>query len=246
MLITGFESHPLTESSHLLSDPVFWALHSCQIGADGLDDLEEAFGVDIVYAEELHGRVFDHDHWPVFTVPLRSTSNIHIVYRNLDGDMGLDYVLTHPGWPHDLHLATVDGNFIGPGLSWPELITIANRPPTSGRETLLDPASRLLILLPALGDADLPDTAVPTVAAALSELTTSPQPARIAETLLRPNNHAYWEPATWQQLSNGAMVCDEPHSRRCPGASGAFTLEQAITVTRALAGTDNAEPGMAR
>ncbi|MET7333335.1 hypothetical protein [Nonomuraea sp. NPDC005650] len=236
MLITGFEGYPLTEDSYLLSDPVFWAIHSALTGAAGLNDIEEAFGVDIVDAEELHDRMFDHDHWPVFTVPLRSTGNIHIIYRNLDGDMGLDYVLAHPDWPHDLHLTAVEGNFIGPGLSWPELITIANLPPMSGDGALLDAASRLLILLPALGDADLPDTAVLTVAAALSELTTSPEPARIAEILLH-DNQAYWEPATWQGLSNGAIVCDEPHSRRCLGSSGAFTADRAIAVTRALAGT---------
>jgi hypothetical protein len=180
--------------------------------------------------------VFDYDHWPVFTVPLRSTGNVHIIYRNLDGDMGMDYVLTHPDWPHDLHLAAVEGCFIGPGLSWPELITIANQPPVSGNGALLDASSRLLMLLPALGDAYLPDTAVLTVAAALSELTTSPEPARIAEILLH-NNQAYWEPATWQELSNSAIVCDEPHSRRCLGASGAFTPDQAIAVTRALVDT---------
>lgn len=236
MLITGFESYPLTDGSYLLDDPAFWALHLAQIGADGLDDLEEAFGADIVEAEELYDRMFDHDHWPAFTVPLRSAGNIHVIYRNLDGDMGLDYVLTHPDWPHDLCLAAVEGCFIGPGLSWPELVAIANQPPASGDNTLLDAAGRLLILLPALGDAGLPVAAVPTVAAALSELTTSPEPARIAEILLH-NNLAYWEPATWQQLSNGAIVCDEPHSRRCLQGSGAFTTDQALAVTRALAGT---------
>ncbi|MBN6057910.1 hypothetical protein JYK22_38675, partial [Nonomuraea sp. RK-328] len=236
MLITGFEGYPLNEDSHLLRDPVFWALHSAQIGAAGLHDIGEAFEVDTADAEELHDRVFDHDRWPVFTVPLRSTGAIHIIYRNLDGDMGLDYVLTHPDWPHDLHLAAVEGCFIGPGLSWPELVTIANQPPMSGNGALLDASSRLLILLPALGDADLPDNAVPTVAAALSELTTSPEPARIAEILLH-DNQAYWEPAAWQQLGNGAIVCDEPHSRRCLGVSGAFTTDQAIAATRILAGT---------
>jgi hypothetical protein len=236
MLITGFESDPLTDGSYLLGDPAFWALHLGIPGAGGFGDLEEAFGVDIVEAEELDDRMLDHDHWPVFTVPLHSKGNIHIIYRNLDGDMGVDYVLAHPDWPHDLRLAAAEGCFIGPALSWPELSTIAGQPPTSTDDTLVDAASRLLILLPALGDADLPDDAIPTVAAALSEVTTSPEPARIAKLLLH-NNGAYWKPATWQQLSNGAMVCDEPHSRRCLEGPGAFTTDQAIAVTRALAGT---------
>ncbi len=236
MLITGFEDYPLVDGSHLLDDPVFWALHALQLGVIGLTDIEEAFGVDIGDAAEIENRVFDHDHWPVFTVPLRGPGNIHIIYRNLDGDMGLDYVLTHPDWPHDLHLAAVDGGFIGPGLSWPELTTIASHPPTPGAGMPSDAARRLLILLPALGDADLPDTAVPTVAAALSELTTSPDPDHIAEILLH-SAKAYWQPANWQQLNNGAIICDESHSPRCLGAPGAFTPAQAIAVTHTLAGT---------
>ncbi|MEU6777623.1 hypothetical protein ABZ912_00365 [Nonomuraea angiospora] len=235
MLVTGFEDCPLVDGSYLLDDPVFWALHVLQIGVIGLTDIEEAFGVDLVYAEELENQIFDDDHWPVFTVPLRSTGSIHIIYRNLDGDMGLDYVLTHPDLPHDLGLAAVAADFIGPGMSWPELITIANQPPAAGDRTLLDAAGRLLILLPALGDADLPDTAVPTVAAALSELTTSPDPDHIAEILLH-NDKAYWRPATWEQLSNGATVCDEPRSRRY-GVPWECTTDQDVTVTRALAGT---------
>ena len=69
MLITGFEDYPLVDGSHLLDDPVFWALHALQLGVIGLTDIEEAFGVDIGDAAEIENHVFDHDRWPVFTVP---------------------------------------------------------------------------------------------------------------------------------------------------------------------------------
>ncbi|TDE35695.1 hypothetical protein [Actinomadura sp. 6K520] len=236
MLITGYENHPLVDGSTLLTDPAFWAVHALMVGATGLDDPRRDFGVDTEDAEELDERLFDPDHWPVFTVPLHSGAALHVIYRNLADDMGLDYVLSGPAWPHDLWLAAVEGCFVGPGLSWHELITTAHQAPTSAPTSTADSSRRLLLLLPTLGDADLPDSAVPALTAALTHTTASPAPQHVAETLLR-KNHAYWQPAHWTKLANGALVCDEYHSRRCPRHPRAFTPEQALAITQALTGT---------
>lgn len=230
MSITGYEDDPLADGSELLDDPAFWAVHAGTVGAGGLEDVEGCFGVDVDDAEDMCERLFDHDRWPVFAVPLRGGASVRVVYRNLDGDMGLDYLVSRPGRARDLRLASVEGCFAGPGLCWDELAAIAEHPPAGDDDALLDPARRLLMLLPALGDAGLPGTAVPAVAAALAAATPAPDPTRIAELLLQDGG-AYWEPARWGRLSDGALVCDGRHSLRGPENADALAL------TRDLAGT---------
>lgn len=237
MRITGYEDDPLVNGSAFLTEPAFWAVHTMMVGAGGLNDLESSFGVDVDDAEALCEQLFDHDRWPVFTVPLQSGASLHVIYRNLDEDMGLDYVLGHPDWPGDLQLATVEGCFIGPGLSWQELTAIAHQPPATASPLAV--AGRLLMLLPALGDADLPDSAVSTLATALAQTTGTQEAQRVAEILLYETT-AYWKPAHWRQDTNGAIVCDGPHSRRSTNSPHAFTIDQTITVTRALAAANHA------
>ncbi|MEU8124325.1 hypothetical protein AB0C21_36920 [Spirillospora sp. NPDC049024] len=236
VLITGYEHYPLVDGSAFLTEPAFWAVHTMMVGAGGLNDLERSFGLDVDDAEALCEQLFGHDRWPVFAVPLQSGAIIHVIYRNLDGDMGMDYMLGHPDWRGDLQLAAVEGCFAGPGLSWPELTAIAHRPAGPSAPSALTPTDRLLLLLPALGDADLPDSAVSTLAAALTQATSTQDARRVAEILLY-ENRAYWAPAHWRQLVNGAIVCDGIHSRRSMNSPHAFTIDQAITITRALAGT---------
>lgn len=231
VLITGYEDHPLVDGAAFLNDPVFWAVHALMVGAAGLDDLRRDFGVEVEDAEELCEQLLEPGGWPVFTVPLRDGAAIRVVYRNLVDDMGLDYLFSCPDLPVDLLLAAVDGSFVGPGLSWHELISAARSVPVSA--PAVDSAQRLLLLLPALGDADLSDSAVPDLASALTHITASPAPRRVAETLLH-KNHAYWQPAHWTKLDNGALVCDEPHSRRCPQHPDAFTPDEALIITQAL------------
>ncbi|MFC6884748.1 MULTISPECIES: hypothetical protein [Actinomadura] len=235
MLITGYEDDPLSDGSDLLNDPSFWAVHALTVGATGLDDLQGGFGVDIEDAEVLSEQLFDPDRWPVFSVRLRSRATVHVIYRNLTDDMGVDFLLSHPAWPHAFQLAAIDGCLVGPGLSWRELDAIAHQPPSSAPTSIGDPARRLLLLLPALGDADLPDDAVSVLTTALGRITASPVPQHVAEALLF-KNAAYWEPAHWRRLPNSALICDEPHSRRCPAHPDAFPPDQALAITQALTG----------
>ncbi|ATZ22468.1 hypothetical protein ACFZBM_18300 [Streptomyces lavendulae] len=73
--------------------------------------------------------------------------------ENAGDDAGVHYLITHPDWEHAEFLARDDGHWRGPGLSWPELIGAADNGLPGGTTT--DPDTRLLLLLPALGDADL-------------------------------------------------------------------------------------------
>jgi hypothetical protein len=227
VLITGYEDHPLVDGTDLLAEPAFWETYlGVGLGEDG--------GADIDDVEELLDELMDHDHWPVFTVPLHHGAAIWVIHRNLDGDMGLDFVLSHPGWPEDLRLASIEGSFVGPGLSWPELTAIADNPPPDSHDGVVDPADRLLMLLPAVGDTDLPADAVEVLAAALIRNTAVTEPTRGAIALLHPHPRGFFEPATWQRLDNGALICNGRYSPRSVGHFFSFRLDQAIAVTHAL------------
>ncbi|MFF2573169.1 hypothetical protein [Streptomyces sp. NPDC058084] len=57
----------------------------------------EWFGEDGADAEVLSEVLFDPEHWPVFRVPAEDGPGAVVIYRNLDGDYGTDYLRTHPG-----------------------------------------------------------------------------------------------------------------------------------------------------
>lgn len=75
--------------------------------------------------------------------------------RNLADDAGTIYVVSHAEWDRHRHLATVGGHQAGPGLSWRELVQIAGTPDLDAAG-IHAPHARLLLVLPALGDGDLP------------------------------------------------------------------------------------------
>ncbi|MGW7438454.1 hypothetical protein [Streptomyces sp. NPDC054849] len=81
-----------------------------------------------------------------------------MIFRNLVGDYGTDYLRTPP----DGSAAEVSAT----GLTWHELVRIADDPcrAAGGVE---DSAARLLLLLPLLDDLDVPETAPSRLGAAL-------------------------------------------------------------------------------
>ncbi|MFD0429255.1 hypothetical protein ACFQ60_20405 [Streptomyces zhihengii] len=116
------------------------------------------------------------------------------------------------------HLGTIDGHPSGPGLAWPELLHIAHTPDASA-PGVQDPHARLLLLLPALGDADLPDEAAPVVAAALTATGTLPDGApALASTLLA--HHPYWSPASWALPSASPLSGATAPGRASSAATG--------------------------
>ncbi|OPF66185.1 hypothetical protein VT50_0237865, partial [Streptomyces antioxidans] len=109
-------------------------------------------------ADALSEVLFDPEHWPVFRVPAEDGPGAVVIYRNLDGDYGTDYLLTHPDSSYAQQIASWNGDFSGTGLTWHELIRIADSPFLAD-EGVQDTATRFLLLLPLLTDPNVPDTA---------------------------------------------------------------------------------------
>lgn len=149
LTIPGYGGGPLVEGGAYLDDALFWPvqLGSCLRGEDAQ---RAAFGADWDAAMQLYHVLSAEREWPTFSVALRSGHTIHVVYRNFDGDRGVDYLIHHPTWPRAETLAVDDGHFMGPGLAWPELLS-AGRQPSVKRANA--PGARLLLLFPALGHA---------------------------------------------------------------------------------------------
>ncbi|MGA5729890.1 hypothetical protein ACPCI1_14720 [Streptomyces seoulensis] len=215
--IPGYESGPLVQDSAYLDDPLFWPVH---LGASlqGEDAQRAAFGADWDAAMDLYSRLSSESEWPVFSVPLASGHTLHVVYRNIEGEHGVDYLIHHPMWPAAEYLAVVDGHFMGPGTAWPELLSAARKPAAEG---LGDPDARLLLLFPTLGDARLPDDAATVLTTALAALTVMEEPAEVAAVLVE--NQGQWASAHWRQ-ADGALINDGGHSYRNP--DNAFALPE--------------------
>ncbi|MEV0650621.1 hypothetical protein AB0I28_35750 [Phytomonospora sp. NPDC050363] len=159
----------LSDASGLVDDPRFWSAFLYSLG--GSPAAVDAFDVDRADVEELLGKLSQPESWPVISIDLSAGSTAHIVFRNCLDDAGSDYVVTGPEIAEPITAVCLDGNFIGPALSWTELVGTAQR-----HTEKLGPAERLLLLLPATGDADTPPEAVPLVAAAITAVRDSRLP----------------------------------------------------------------------
>ncbi|MFD8787300.1 hypothetical protein [Kitasatospora sp. NPDC059599] len=226
MLIDGYDGEPLVAGEDLLARPGFWAaylLWMCESDEENGEPSAEWFGADAADAGAAYQELTDDGAWPVFRVPFGSGHTAVVVSRNLADDSGTDYVVTHPEWRRHGHLATLDGHQAGPGLSWSELVHIANTP-DRGAPGVHDPRARLLLLLPALGDEDAPTDAADVIAEALVRAGAPAGKApRVAALLL---DHPLWEAARWsapgasplsggEQPFAGILHCDGPYSPRC-------------------------------
>ncbi|MET7696381.1 hypothetical protein [Streptomyces sp. NPDC005485] len=225
--IPGYEGGPLVQGSAYLDNPLFWPVH---LGTSlrGEDAQRAAFGADWDAAMELNRTLSGEHEWPVFNVPLRSGHTIHVVYRNFEDDQGVDYVIHHAAWSKAETLAAVDGHFMGPGMAWPELLSVARQPATEGAG---DAAARLLLLFPTLGDAQLPDDAAAVLTTALAALTWIEEPAEVARMLLE--NQGLWAPARWTPTA-GVWTNDGGHSFRNPGNAFALPERRLLEISDAL------------
>ncbi|NED10761.1 hypothetical protein [Streptomyces sp. SID9124] len=182
MLTEGYDAGPLVPGESLVARPGFWSnylLAMCDDGGCAERPVPEWFGEDGADTDALSEVLFDPDHWPVFRVPAEDGPGVVVVYRNLEGDYGTDYVP------------------LGIGLTWHELIRMADNP-LSTADGVQDTASRLLLLLPLLTDQDVPESASATITAALAAIggprDTSPLAARhlLAHLTKRPQHDPTW------------------------------------------------------
>ncbi|MEU6815615.1 hypothetical protein [Streptomyces sp. NPDC046860] len=225
--IPGYEGGPLTHRTALLDEPLFWLGHlsSC---AQGGEAEELLFGADYDAAGDFQRRLWERAEWPTFTVPLTDGHRVHIVYRTLADDTGIDYLLHHPDWDRAEPLARDDGHFMGPGLSWPELVAAVDNALPGGSTT--DPAARLL--LPAFGDDEVPDDAADRLTAALRARTGVEDPEPLAAALLEDQGAP--GPARWTASGLGFAVNDGEYSFRNPANRFALPADRLARVAAAL------------
>jgi hypothetical protein len=136
-------------------------------------------------------------------VPLRGGGILSAIRRNFPEDTGVDYVLPAADDSDGLRIAAVEGNFVGPGISWPELLR-ATWPGCAA-----DPDARarqLLFMIAMLGDADAGTEAVAVVAEAFSVIGATGEADALAHALV--NENAMWELPRWTIDPTGSLVCD--------------------------------------
>ncbi|MFJ3229361.1 hypothetical protein ACIPJS_39570 [Streptomyces sp. NPDC086783] len=176
----GYDGGPLTYQARLPDEPLFWLGHlsSC-IQSEEAEKL--LFGADCDAAGDFQRRRWERAEWPAFTVPLAVDHRLHVVYRTVADNTGIDYLLHDPDWDQAETLAQDDGHFMGLSLSWPELVAAADNMLPGGSTT--DPRSRLLLLLPAFSDDAVPNDAVGRLAGTLRARTSVEDPATLASAL---------------------------------------------------------------
>ncbi|GAA2626338.1 hypothetical protein GCM10010411_74040 [Actinomadura fulvescens] len=231
--IPGYDGGPFTHRPELLDEPLFWLGHLASCAHDEETD-ELLFGADYEAASDCQRRVWEPADWPVFTIPLATGARFHIVYRTLKADPGIDYLLHHPSWEQAELLAQDDGHFMGPALSWPELLAAADNSPSGG--SISDPHARLLLLLPSFGDAAVPNSepsAVERPTKALRDRTRVKEPRKLAVALL--GGQGQWGPAPWTTTSTGVRVNTGSLSPRNPTTDFALPLPRMARVAKALA-----------
>ncbi|MFJ9150168.1 hypothetical protein ACIRP7_19210 [Streptomyces sp. NPDC102270] len=228
--IPGYDGGPLTYRAGLLDEPLFWLghLYSC-VHSEAAEEL--LFGADYDAAGEFQQRLWERAEWPAFAVPLGADHRLYVVYRTFADDTGVDYLLHHPDWDEAELLARDDGHFMGPGLSWPELMAAADNAPPGG--STIDPHARLLLLLPAFGDDAVPDDAVGRLAGALRSRTGVEDPEALASAVLEDQGAP--GPAHWTTAMPGFSVNNGEYSFRNPANRFALSAERLARVATALA-----------
>ncbi|MFG2974401.1 hypothetical protein ACGFYY_15590 [Streptomyces sp. NPDC048331] len=207
MLIKGYGAGPLVPGESLLFHPGFWSnylLAMCSDGGCAERPVPEWFGEDGADADALSEVLFDPERWPVFRVPAQDGPGAVVIYRNLEGDYGTDYLLTPPGRSSVEQIASWDGDFSGSGLTWHELIRIADSPSLAA-EGVQNTATRFLLLLPLLTDPDVPETAAASLIAALTAVGAPQDAASIAaEHLLAHLTRRSRHDPTWASPLSGS------------------------------------------
>ncbi|MBO3743965.1 hypothetical protein [Actinoplanes flavus] len=188
--IPGYAEGPLHEGKELLDLPGVWGAHLGPHLMDPMEDVAALFGTPYDDLRDAYQRLTDHATWPVFTFDTGRDARLAIVYRNVDEDEGVDYLLVPYG--ADAVVFGVDeGGPFGRGLTWAEATGLADRSadPLTG-------ARLLLLLAPMITYFGAPDTDVVARLADALRAVGVPGPAEaIAERILHPDEYDDEEPA---------------------------------------------------
>lgn len=213
MLIEGYEDGPLAAGEPLLSRSGFWSnylLAMCAGGTGTERPGPHRFGEDGADADALSEILLDPERWPVFRVPASEGPGVVVVSRNLVGDYGIDFLLTSAGPSGARRIAGGEGEVSGTGLTWQNLLAIANdAAPTA--EGVHDPDARLLLILPLLNDPDVPEGAPARISAALTAVGVPQSSApSIAEYLLGCLTSGSWHDPSWHSPLSGERAVSKP------------------------------------
>ncbi|MFC8953217.1 hypothetical protein ACFT8P_11290 [Streptomyces sp. NPDC057101] len=225
----------LVAGEDLARDPAFWLAHLLLTrGAPG--DSAEPYGVHEAAYDAMVDRLSDPEQpWPVLRVAFGGGHTAYAVYASGEDEDDVDFFVRHPAWGRLGHLGQCGADEAGPGLSWTELLALATSTPEGG-EGLTDPSERLLLLLPMLGDADMPGDAPETVARALSRCGIRAAAATGLATALLEGRGPAGGPRWITSGESPIAVCSAPYSpRRVPLALG-ITPDQARALATALGG----------
>ncbi|GAX53928.1 hypothetical protein [Streptomyces olivochromogenes] len=223
----------LVAGEDLAHDPAFWLAHVLlMVGDPG--EKPERYGVEASAYEEMVDRLGDPEQpWPVLRVPFDGGHTAHAVYANFEDMNNVDFFVRHPAWGRLGFLGDCGADEAGPGLSWAELTTLAAST-QDGDEGLSDASQRLLLLLPMLGDADMPSEAPAVVSRALAHCGIRADAADELAAALLPDQA---DGPRWIVTGDSPIaVCSSPYSpRQVPIALG-ITTDQAQALADSLSG----------
>ncbi|MET8707933.1 hypothetical protein [Streptomyces californicus] len=215
--------------------PAFWLAHVL-MAMGKYEEPAERYGVDAAEFDGVVDRLSDPEEpWPVFRVGCGGGHTVHAVYVNWEDGSSVDFFVRHPAWGRLGHLGQCGADAAGPGLAWTELLALAGGVPEGG-EGLTDPSERLLLLLPLLGDADLPGEARDTVARALAHCGIRAEAAGDLAAVLLAGQDPVGGPRWSVADGSPVAVCSSPYSpRRVPLALG-ISADRAEALAAVLGG----------
>lgn len=218
------------DGADLMGEPEFWAAYCLNQSIEDDSLLARAWAVEVPSIREMQRALWSPDAWPTFEVPIDGGSSLVVVFRNVEDDSGVDYLVVPPGGRDCIRVATLEGGYQGPGISWDEVLRVANR--------AADPlarAQRMLLLAPALGDVEVADSGgVDMLADALRAVGVQAHSEEVAELIATEN--LQWEPVEWRTTEGGIRVCASEESPRSMNSAVSLSDEQLRVVSELLAG----------
>ncbi|MFC7762672.1 hypothetical protein ACFQY4_34980 [Catellatospora bangladeshensis] len=236
LLIPEYPNDDLVQGDDLAFGPAFWLAHLLLTMGDP-DDAPQDYGVTAAAYDSMVERLSDAAlPWPVFQIPFGGGHTILVIYASYEDENNVEFIVRHSDWGRLGYLGNIGPSHSGPGLSWQELTTIAAYSPDCDTEPgLSDPAQRLLLLLPMLGDAATPSEVTEVVTHALIQCGISEESAPgFADKLVGREED---QQNTWSAgPDNPIPVCSSRRSaRQVPIALG-ITAEAARALADALTG----------
>lgn len=233
--IAGYEDFPLIDGSPFMEDPLFWPTYLTALAAPTEGSLvSDAFGVSEQDCEAFYDRITDSEAWPVFRLGLRDGHEIDVIFWNLPDGYNIDVVMCRPGGTHTLELANLAGHQFMPALSWAEMVMAARW--TGAPYGVVDPIARLLLLLPAFGDRDVPDDAAATLTHALTACGAGAGVDDVVAYMLRERG---WR-IPWRRNDDGALVNDSKYSKRSQGGPAGLAPADLLEISTALSAGSSA------